>query len=76
MIKKMKSKLAVRIFIVSALLIAFCCGITYFSIFRFAPYIYSYAPSDVDWLAGELARELSMTDKGETAVYFQLPMIR
>ena len=72
MIKKMKSKLAVRIFIVSALLIAFCCGITYFSIFRFAPYIYSYAPSDVDWLAGELARELSMTDKGETAVYFSI----
>ena len=37
-----------------------------------APYIYSYAPSDVEWLADELAQELSMTDKGETAIYFSI----
>ena len=72
MIKKIKSKLAVKVFIISALLIAFCCGITYFFILHFAPYIYSYAPSDVEWLADELAQELSMTDKGETAIYFSI----
>lgn len=72
MIKKIKSKLAVKVFIISVLLIAFCCGITYFFILRFAPYIYSYAPSDVEWLADELAQELSIVDKGETAVYFSI----
>lgn len=72
MIKKIKSKLAVKVFIISALLMAFCCGITYFFILHFAPYIYSYTPSDVEWFADELAQELSMTDKGETAVYFSL----
>ena len=72
MIKKIKSKLAVKVFIISALLIAFCCGITYFFILHFAPYIYSYAPSDVEWLADELAQELSMTDKGETSIYFSI----
>lgn len=72
MIKKIKSKLAVKEFIISALLIAFCCGITYFFILHFAPYIYSYAPSDVEWLADELAQELSMTDKGETSIYFSI----
>lgn len=70
MIKKIKSKLAVKVFIISAFLIALCCSITYFSILHFAPYICSYAPSDVEWLADELAQELSMTDKDETAVYF------
>ena len=68
MIKKIKSKLAVKVFIISALLMAFCCGITYFFILHFAPYIYSYTPSDVEWFADELAQELSMTDKGETAI--------
>ena len=72
MIKKIKSKLAVKVFIISVLLITFCCGITYFFILRFAPYIYSYAPSDVEWLADELAQELSIVDKGETAVYFSI----
>ena len=72
MIKKIKNKLAVKVFIISVLLIAFCCGITYFFILRFAPYIYSYAPSDVEWLADELAQELSIVDKGETAVYFSI----
>ena len=72
MIKKIKSKLAVKVFIISVLLITFCCGITYFFILRFAPYIYSYAPSDVEWLADELAQELSVVDKGETAVYFSI----
>ena len=72
MIKKIKSKLAVKVFIISALLMAFCCGITYFFILHFAPYIYSYTPSDVEWLADELAQELSMTDKGETAIYFSI----
>jgi two-component system sensor histidine kinase VanS len=51
---------------------AFCCGITYFFILHFAPYIYSYTPSDVEWFADELAQELSMTDKGETAIYFSI----
>lgn len=72
LIKKIKSKLAVKVFIISALLMAFCCGITYFFILHFAPYIYSYTPSDVEWFADELAQELSMTDKGETAIYFSI----
>ena len=72
MIKKIKSKLAVKVFIISALLMAFCCGITYFFILHFAPYIYSYTPSDVEWFADELAQELSMPDKGETAIYFSI----
>ena len=58
MIKKIKSKLAVKVFIISALLMAFCCGITYFFILHFAPYIYSYTPSDVEWFADELAQQL------------------
>jgi two-component system sensor histidine kinase VanS len=51
---------------------ALCCGITYFSILHFAPYIYSYTLSDVEWVAAELAQELSRTEKEETAVYFSM----
>lgn len=72
MIKKIKNKLAIKVFIVSALLIAVCCGITYFSILHFAPYVYSYTLSDVEWVAAELAQELSRTGKEETAVYFSM----
>ena len=72
MIKKIKSKLAIKVFIVSALLMAVCCGITYFSILHFAPYVYSYTLSDVEWVAAELAQELSRTGKEETAVYFSM----
>lgn len=70
MIKKIKNKLSVKVFIVSVLCMASCCGITYFSILHFAPYIYSYTPADVEWVASELAQELEGAGKDGTAACF------
>lgn len=72
MIKKIKNTLSIKVFIVSVLLMAVCCSITYFSILHFAPYIYSYNLSDVEWVAAELAQELSRIETAEAATCFSI----
>lgn len=61
MIKKLKSNLAVKVFLITASLTAICCSITYFCISRYAPYIYTYKISDVENLPAELSLELAQS---------------
>ena len=42
MIKRIKSSLSAKVFMITAVLMAACCSITYFCITQFAPYIYTH----------------------------------
>lgn len=66
MIKKLRSKLAFKVFCLTLLLLAGCCGITYSCIARFAPYIYSHDVADVEEIAQMAAVELSYASREET----------
>lgn len=61
MIKKMKSKLSIKVFSITALLMAACCTITYLCIVRFAPYIYTYDMSEAEEIANVIYVELFWT---------------
>lgn len=53
MIRKIRSKLTVKVFLLTAVLMAVCCGSTYVCIIRFAPYIYAHDVSEAEPLACE-----------------------
>lgn len=59
MIKQIRSKLSVKVFLITSLLMALCCTITYLCIIRFAPYIYSHELSEMEELPYEISKELS-----------------
>lgn len=61
MIKKIRSKLSVKVFFITALLMSACCIITYFCIARFAPYVYTHELSEVEEIADIMSVELSYT---------------
>lgn len=42
MIKRIKSSLSAKVFMITAVLMVACCSITYFCITQFAPYIYTH----------------------------------
>lgn len=70
MIKKLRSNLTIKIFLITILLTISCCSITYFCIIHFAPNIYLYKLSDVEPLVYELSQELSMTYQNNAISYF------
>lgn len=72
MIRKIKSKLSVKVFLITALLMAACCVVTYFCIVRFAPYVYIYNLSNVENIAYELSKELPMASHESAATYFEV----
>lgn len=55
MIKRMRSRLAVKVFLITFLLLAACCGATYLCIAHFAPYIYTHDRAEAEELADMLA---------------------
>lgn len=59
MIKKLRSSLSAKVFIITAVLMASCCSITYFCITQFAPYIYTHNFSAVDEELPYLVEEIS-----------------
>lgn len=65
MIKKLRRKLSVKVFCLTMLLLAGCCGITYACIARFAPYIYSHDVADAEEIAQLAAVELSNAPREE-----------
>ncbi len=69
MIKKIKSSLSVKVFMITALLMAACCSVTYFCVYRFSPYIYSHDLSEIDELIPYFAEEISYYTRDE-ARYF------
>ncbi len=66
---RIKSKLSVKIFLLTAFLLAGCCGITSACIIRFAPYVYRHDVSEIEYLAEELAMTLADIPE-EELVYF------
>lgn len=69
MIKKIRSKLSVKVFVLTLLLMISCCTVTYSCIASFSPYIYSHKLSDVEEIADLLSLELSNV-QFEEANYF------
>ena len=65
MIKKLRSKLAFKVFCLTLLLLVSCCGITYSCIVCFAPYIYSHDVADAGEIAQMVAVELSHAPRAE-----------
>lgn len=59
MIRKIRSKLSVKIFLLTACLLAGCCGLTCACILRLAPYVYRHDVSEIEFLVEELAMMLS-----------------
>ena len=48
MIRKIRNSLSGKVFLMTAVLMAVCCSITYFCITQFAPYIYTHDFSTID----------------------------
>lgn len=65
MIKKVRSSLSAKVFIITAVLMAACCSITYFCITQFAPYIYTHDFSSINEELPLFAKELSHYTKEE-----------
>ena len=71
MIKKIKSKLSVKVFLITSMLMVACCSVTYLCIAHFAPYIYSHDLAEVKELADMLSEELSHIPKEEVPYFIQ-----
>ena len=71
MIRKIRSKLSVKVFFITLQLVAACCSVTYLCIARFAPYVYSHELAEAEELAELFATELSNIPQDE--VPFFLP---
>ncbi len=71
MIKKIKSKLSVKVFLITSILMVACCSVTYLCISHFAPYIYSHDLAEVEELADMLSEELSHIPKEEVQYFIQ-----
>ena len=71
MIKKIKSKLSVKVFLITSILMVVCCSVTYLCIAHFAPYIYSHDLAEVEELADMLSEELSHIPKEEVQYFIQ-----
>lgn len=59
MIKKMRSKLSIKVFLLTAILMAVCGSVTYFCIIRFAPHIYRHEVEEAEVFAWELSTVLN-----------------
>ena len=71
MIKMVRSKLSIKVFLFTAMLMAVCCTITYLCIAHFAPYVYSYDLAEVEELADILSEDLSHVPKEEVQYLIQ-----
>ena len=71
MIRKIRSKLSVKVFFITLLLVAACCSVTYLSIARFAPYVYSHDLAEAEELAELFAVELSNVPQDEVPFFLQ-----
>ena len=62
MIKKIRSSLSIKVFLLTAVLMAACCAVTYLCIARFSPYIYAHRLEDAEELAQLAYLELPKYD--------------
>lgn len=71
MIRKIKSRLFVKVFLLTFLLIMTCCFITYSFILRAAPKIYQYNIEDAEWWVCFLPDELSREEKDYAYIWLE-----
>ena len=71
LIKRIRSRLAIKVFILTAFLLTFCCGITYFCIARFAPYVYTHRIEETEELSNELHYVLPDLSPDEIPYFIQ-----
>ena len=74
MIKKIKGSLSVKVFVLTAVLMAACCTVTYLCIARFSPYIYSHRLEDAEELAQLAYWELPHHDFSESELEFDIQL--
>ncbi len=65
MIRKIRSSLSAKVFMITAVLMAACCSVTYFCVYRFSPYIYSHDLYEVDELIPYFAEDISYFTREE-----------
>ncbi len=65
MIKRIRSSLSAKVFMITAILMAACCSVTYFCITQFAPYIYTHDLSAIDEELPYFVEDISHFTKNE-----------
>ena len=65
MIKRIRSSLSAKVFMMTAVLMAACCSITYFCITQFAPYIYTHDFSAINEELPYFVEDISRFTKEE-----------
>lgn len=65
MIKRIKSSLSAKVFMITAVLMVACCSITYFCITQFAPYIYTHDFSAINEELSYFVEDISHFTKEE-----------
>ena len=74
MIKRIRSSLTVKVFVLTAVLMAACCTVTYLCIARFSPYIYRHRLEDAEELAQLAYWELPHHDFSESELKFDIQL--
>lgn len=74
MIKKIRSSLSVKVFVLSAVLMAACCTVTYLCIARFSPYIYGHRLEDAEELAQLAYLELPNYNFSESELKYDIQL--
>lgn len=74
MIKRIRSSLSVKVFVLTAVLMAACCTVTYLCIARFSPYIYRHRLEDAEELARLAYWELPHHDFSESELKFDIQL--
>ncbi len=74
MIKRIRSSLTVKVFVLTAVLMAACCAVTYLCIARFSPYIYRHRLEDAEELAQLAYLELPHHDFSESELKFDIQL--
>ena len=69
MIKMIRSKLSVKVFLLTFALLVGCCSVTYWCIARFSPYIYSHDISEGEEIALQLSQIMSECDPAEIGYF-------
>lgn len=71
MIKKLRSSLSAKVFIITAALMAACCAVTYFCIAEFAPYIYTHDLSEINEELSYFVEDISHYTKEEALLILE-----
>jgi len=75
LIKKIRSSLSVKVFVLTAVLMAACCTVTYLCIARFSPYIYAHRLEDAEELARLAYLELLNYNFSESELKYDIQLL-